>query len=162
MPLTAAIDEISFIVLVKPQQQGSMSAFTPKGWERPIITDSNKNLKPYRKEVGKSALSKRQELGFYEILFGKHVPVHAEFKFFFTKPQSVSGKRKDHVVKPDLSKLVRSTEDALTGIIYADDAQITSIKAEKFYGFPERVEVKISGNMSETPQSLFVTDEDDF
>ena len=63
-------------------------------------------------------------------------------------------------MRPDLSKLIRATEDALTGIIYADDAQIVDIHAKKEYGLPERVEVTISGKVVETPQSLFVTKED--
>jgi Holliday junction resolvase RusA-like endonuclease len=33
----------------------------------------------------------------------------------------------------DLSKLVRSTEDALTGVLYDDDRQIVSLTAEKRY-----------------------------
>jgi hypothetical protein len=37
----------------------------------------------------------------------------------------------EHVVKPDLDKLVRAVGDALTGILYRDDAQIVSLNASK-------------------------------
>jgi Holliday junction resolvase RusA-like endonuclease len=46
-------------------------------------------------------------------------------------------------VKPDLSKLVRATEDSFTGLLYADDAQIVETIARKHYGTPERVEVYV-------------------
>jgi Holliday junction resolvase RusA-like endonuclease len=36
--------------------------------------------------------------------------------------------------KPDLSKLMRSTEDAITGICFGDDAQIARTILEKRYG----------------------------
>ena len=156
----AIVDSISFTTFIEPQPQGSMKAFIPKGWNRAIITSDNKDLKSYRQEVSKAALAQRQELNFYEVMFVKHVPVVAVFKFYFAKPESVSKKRNAHVVRPDLSKLIRATEDALTGIIYADDAQIVDIRAKKEYGLPERVEVTISGKVVETPQSLFVTKED--
>ena len=35
--------------------------------------------------------------------------------------------------KPDLSKLVRATEDALTGVAWADDARVVHITAAKAY-----------------------------
>lgn len=39
-----------------------------------------------------------------------------------------------HVVKPDRTKLTRSTEDALKGIVWADDAQIVAGATTKTYG----------------------------
>jgi Holliday junction resolvase RusA-like endonuclease len=36
-------------------------------------------------------------------------------------------------VKPDLTKLERSTEDALTGIIFRDDSQVASKDTKKIY-----------------------------
>ncbi len=155
-----AIDSISFTAFCTPEPQGSMKAFIPKGWSRAIITSDNKDLKSYRQEVAKASLVERNKIGFNDVLFAKHSPVSILLKFFFLKPESVSKRRTQHVVRPDLSKLIRATEDALTGIIYTDDAQIVSIKAEKFYGLPERVEVTVSGKVSEIPQSLFVASED--
>ena len=35
-----------------------------------------------------------------------------------------AGAREDCEVKPDLSKLVRAVEDALTGVVYTDDARV--------------------------------------
>lgn len=38
-----------------------------------------------------------------------------------------------HSIKPDTTKLVRSTEDAMTGIVYRDDACIVCQQASKRY-----------------------------
>lgn len=38
-----------------------------------------------------------------------------------------------HTSKPDLTKIIRSTEDALTGIVWKDDAQVSSRRDRKRY-----------------------------
>lgn len=38
-----------------------------------------------------------------------------------------------HVIRPDCLKLARSTEDAMTGKVYVDDAQIVKETIEKAY-----------------------------
>jgi Holliday junction resolvase RusA-like endonuclease len=43
---------------------------------------------------------------------------------------------KFHIVKPDLSKLIRCTEDAMTGIVFLDDAQVAELLARKVYAAP--------------------------
>jgi Holliday junction resolvase RusA-like endonuclease len=47
-----------------------------------------------------------------------------------------------HTIAPDTTKLVRSTEDALTGVLWADDSQIAVQSASKTYG--ERPGCKIT------------------
>jgi Holliday junction resolvase RusA-like endonuclease len=136
---------IKLTVYGKPQPQGSSRAFIPKGWNRAVITSDNKELKSFRQEASKAALVARNEAGFTDVIFGKHVPVEVSFKFFFQRPASVSKKRVEHVVKPDLSKLVRAAEDSLTGIIFHDDSQIVSYgSTRKEYGLPERAEITVT------------------
>jgi crossover junction endodeoxyribonuclease RusA len=136
-------DSISLVVYGTPAPQGSMKAFVIAGRAR--VTSDNKKLNPYRQEVAGSALRARVEAGYSEVFAGKHVPVTASYKFFFERPPSIPRKRTHHVVKPDLDKLIRSTTDALTGILYADDAQIVgSLDTGKFYGSPARVEITVA------------------
>jgi len=45
--------------------------------------------------------------------------------------------------RPDVLKLARGVEDALTGVIWRDDAQIVSEPLEKSWGEPARCEVII-------------------
>ncbi len=69
-------------------------------------------------------------------------PLRVDFDFVMPRIKShfrASGALKEqaprwHVVKPDRTKLTRSTEDALTGIIWADDSQIVAGSVTKEYG----------------------------
>lgn len=40
------------------------------------------------------------------------------------------------ITKPDVTKLIRSTEDAMTGIVWRDDAQVAFQQARKCYCHP--------------------------
>lgn len=124
------------IVYVHPEPQGSAKAFVVG--KRAVVTSDNKKLKPYRSEVTRVALSHCVSP---TPLAGKHVPVTLYVDFYIDRPQSAPKKRVGMIVKPDLDKLVRATLDALTGVIYVDDAQVVSINARKMYGSPERVEI---------------------
>jgi len=67
-----------------------------------------------------------------------------EAAFYFDRPRKhFVGKQRghalrddapaDHLVKPDVLKLARAAEDALTGILYQDDAQIFTELLSKHY-----------------------------
>lgn len=45
------------------------------------------------------------------------------------------------IVKPDLDNYIKSTLDALTGVLWADDNAIIKIEAEKYYSDQPRVEI---------------------
>lgn len=136
--------QITIICYSRPEPQGSSRAFTPKGWNRPVITSANKGLKSFRQELSKAAIVAMKDAGLSELLFGKHEPIEMSFDFYFSRPASVPKKRTCHVIRPDLSKLVRAAEDSLTGIVYKDDSQIVRYgKTEKHYGVPERVELTV-------------------
>jgi Holliday junction resolvase RusA-like endonuclease len=133
---------VSFTVFCKPEPQGSTRAFIPKGWQRPIITSTNKALKPYRQQVARTALEVCQAAN--DVLpFGKHEPAELTVSFYFLRPPSIPKKRTAHVVKPDLDKLVRAIKDALKGIVYHDDSQVVTVHAHKNYGSPERTEITV-------------------
>lgn len=53
-------------------------------------------------------------------------------RFYIERGKTVS--RAEPTVPPDLDKQVRSILDALTGIAYKDDSQVTTISASKEYG----------------------------
>ena len=137
------LEVISFTVFGKPEPQGSTRAFIPKGWKRPIITSTNKALKPYRQEVSRTALETCQAAG-KVMPFGKHEPVELSVNFYFERPPSAPKKRSFPVVKPDLDKLVRAVKDAMSGIVYHDDAQVVGYgNIRKHYGTPERTEITV-------------------
>lgn len=68
---------------------------------------------------------------------GEAVSVTISFRFGKDQPgvhievMSLAGLRQFRAVRPDLSNLTKLVEDSLTGIIFADDAQIVQINAAK-------------------------------
>jgi Holliday junction resolvase RusA-like endonuclease len=143
-----AVEQIKFTVYAKAEPQGSMKGFVSPGKNgmkaRAILTSSNSKMKPYRGEVTRSAMVALRDLNGVEPMAGKHVPVSMVIDFYLERPQSIPKKRKFMVVKPDLDKLLRSSVDALTGILYVDDAQIVENSVRKHYGVPERVEISVT------------------
>jgi crossover junction endodeoxyribonuclease RusA len=133
---------IKFTVYARPQPQGSIRAFTPKGWKRPVLTSTNKDLKPFRQELSMVALAAMRDIGAEPIPFKS--PVRLIANFYFHRPKSKS-KKAYVVVQPDIDKLVRAVSDSLSGICYHDDSQITKLQAEKWYGEPERIEIEVEG-----------------
>lgn len=121
---------IAFTVYGIASGMGSKRAFVPKGWTRPVITDSNRNLKSWQSLVADAASRAISERPEWAILDGA---VRLTIAFYLPRPKSLGKKITAHTKKPDCSKLLRSTEDALSGIVYRDDAQIIEIVAGKFY-----------------------------
>ena len=71
------------------------------------------------------------------------VEVGMAIAFRFTRPKGHFGAKgvkpkapKAHTTKPDLDKLIRSTWDAMAGIVYDDDSRIASVTATKSYCDP--------------------------
>ena len=71
------------------------------------------------------------------------LPISIEAVFYFDRPKSLAKRIWAKLTKPDLDKLQRSLFDALTGICYRDDSQVTRVLAEKVYPGPSRVDVTV-------------------
>jgi len=106
--------------------QGSLRGFIPKGWKRPILTSDNKRLRPWRQAVVDSCR---------EIVAGRcpmEGPVHLDVTFFLPRPKTAPKRITEPAKLPDLSKLVRALEDALTSAgVWRDDAQVIHVEARK-------------------------------
>lgn len=62
-------------------------------------------------------------------------PLAVKVAFYLTKPKSV--KREYPAVKPDVDNLLKSTFDAMNGLLWKDDCQIVSLEASKRYSSGE-------------------------
>jgi Holliday junction resolvase RusA-like endonuclease len=68
-------------------------------------------------------------------------PLRVRFDFVMPRPKAHFNSKGDlkpsaplyHTTKPDALKLARSTEDALTGIVWNDDAQTAMLEVSKCY-----------------------------
>ena len=115
---------LTFTVFGTVQPKGSMRAFVPKGWKRPIVTSANPRLKDWEQNVRACA---QQYAG--DGLFPGAVSL--DVAFYLPKPKSAPKSRKHMTTRPDLSKCIRSTEDALIGVRFPDDSGRRSIIANE-------------------------------
>jgi len=134
--------ELKFTIFGVPQPQGSTRAFIPQGWTRPVITTDNTKLKPWRQELAQTKMIAMRECGAQ--LAARGVPISITLTFYFDKPKSEKKAAVHKVTKPDVDKLLRAVLDALTGIAYADDAQVCECRVAKSFGSPARLEVHVS------------------
>lgn len=58
----------------------------------------------------------------------------------------------EHTGKPDLSNILKAAEDALTGVVFLDDAQVVSIEAAKLYAGSPRVWIQVTPQQSSPSQ----------
>ena len=96
-----------------------------------------KKVTVYKKQLGYLARQAMQERGL-EPFDG---PLEVHMKFYRPVQTSISKKERARrlsgvhrpTVKPDLDNYIKSTSDALNGIIWADDNCIVGLVAEKYY-----------------------------
>jgi Holliday junction resolvase RusA-like endonuclease len=153
--------ELRITVYGKPQPAGSKRAFAvrkagvPTG--RIAVMDANENAKPWQAEVRAAAMEAMTTGRWAE---GPYIqpplrcPVNVSMTFYARRPKGHFGTgRNEEVLKdssppfpvgrPDALKLARGTEDALTGIVWHDDAQVVDLDVHKRYGLPERCEITV-------------------
>lgn len=152
---------VSFVVHGLPKPAGSKRAFQHKTTGRIVVTDANKNSREWKNLVADAAVAARSHSN-VELLDG---PLLLSLIFMLPRPKGHYGSKRLRpsaprfpTVKPDLLKLARAVEDALSGIVYRDDAQIVSESLQKAYGEPARVHVRIEELNSE-PVFACVVDE---
>ena len=140
--------DLTFTVLGKPEPAGSKKGFYNQRMRRVIITDANKESRGWKNQVAELA---HQAMAGRKPFSG---PLEVTFMFFVQRPQGHYGKGKNAekvkasspvypTVKPDVLKLARGVEDAMTSIVYRDDSLIVEEHISKLYGEPERVEVYV-------------------
>lgn len=139
---------VKFIVYGRPQPQGSVRAFTPKGWNRPVLTSDNKKLKSWRIDIA-AIVANTAAIP----LVLRPAGVRIDIQFYFTRPASAK-KREFPSVKPDVDKLCRGVLDALTGLVFEDDSQVVQIVASKWYGSPERTEIILRPAVASLAESV--------
>lgn len=134
-------NSISFTVYGEPVAQGRPRATTFGGHVRLYDPKKSSDFKDY---VRLAASEHAPE----KLLEG---PLSIELNFYRPIPKSLSAKKAAQaeagvirpVSKPDVDNYVKGVKDALKGIIWKDDSQVTDLVARKWYGERPRVEVTI-------------------
>lgn len=105
-----------------------------------VMVESSKHAAPWRQDVKHAALAAVGED--FEPLDG---PLAVSMVFSFARPKSHYRTGRNAYLlrdgaparphgKPDLSKLARSTEDALTGVLWTDDSRVVEyVRLGKWY-----------------------------
>lgn len=158
---------IAFTCIGDAQPAGSKRAFifNPKdgGEPRASVTDANAKSRPWKYAVATSA----REVYHGSLLTGA---LRVTMTFYRCRPRSHygSGANAGRVkasapaypgTKPDALKLARGVEDALSHVVYVDDAQIVDEYLFKRWcenGEPARTEIMIEEMKEGSETSLFM------
>lgn len=139
---------IRFVVYGHPEPSGSKKGFYNERMKRTIITDANRNSRPWKNAVSATAAIVFSD----QLLDG---PLAVTMTFYQARPKGHYGTGRNSrnlkpssppfpIGAPDVLKLARGAEDALTGVIWTNDARIVDEHLSKRYGTPERVEITIT------------------
>lgn len=141
------MSDVTFFVPGIPQPGGSKTAFYNKHTKRVSVSEACKKNPAWRSVVVGFAMEAHKE----PPLTG---PLTLHVAFFMPRPRGHfgSGKNANKVKpsaplyptgRPDTTKLLRALEDALTGVLWVDDAQIVVQSAAKLYAEDGRVGAKV-------------------
>jgi len=124
---------IEFVVYGRPAPQGSKVASRAKDG-RLYVREASPRLRDWRHEIARTA---REQVEVVEPLT-RSVCLKLAFEFprprsHFTRKGALRKGAPPFPSRPDLSKLVRAVEDALTGVLWRDDGQVIMIHAFKAY-----------------------------
>lgn len=123
---------IRIVVRGLPAPAGSKSFKGMSKAGRAILVESSARVRPWRQDVKLAAEAWREQSRMPTI----DGPLRVRMVFTLPKPKSAPKTRRTYPDrKPDVSKLARSTEDALTDAgVWADDARIVGYtRLEKVY-----------------------------
>lgn len=139
---------IAFVVYGHPAPAGSKRGFVNRRTGRVIVTDDSVRSRPWKAQVADAAAEAMNGTG---LLRG---PLALEVTFYLPRPKGHyrtgrnvgllrGGAPLYPAVKPDATKLLRAIEDACTGVVWNDDAQVVNQWVRKLYGEPARCEVRV-------------------
>lgn len=142
---------LEFRVAGKPEPAGSKRAFPIRrkgGATGVAVTDDNAKSKPWQARV---AVAADVAMDGADLFTG---PLGLALEFDMRRPKShfgtgrnaallKAGSPERPITKPDCTKLVRGVEDAMTGVVWTDDAQVVEQFVSKRYAAREGVRVVV-------------------
>lgn len=152
---------LAFFVPGSPITQGSGSAIVITDRQRSrrrcgcvgqYVPENNNELRAWRKQVANGATWAVKDRGRPGPFKDTAYAIRATF--YLARGKTV--KREMPFKKPDGDKLMRAIGDALTGIVYEDDGQVTSGTFRKRYGRKTGVYIEITLDApDENEETLF-------
>ena len=120
----------AFDAIGKPEPQGSARGYVRGG--RVVITSDNRGLHQWREVVTWAA----REAMAGKPLVERPSEVYLHLTFRLSRPASLPKKRVHPTTKPDVDKLLRASLDAMSGVVFRDDAQAVGCRVNKRYCEP--------------------------
>ena len=147
---SAANCPVQFTAYGLPKPAGSKRAFQHRHTGRIVVTDAAKGSRAWKQEVASAARAAMTNAVVTDSGLLPDGPLGLHVEFFVPRPKGHYGARglrptaPDYpTTRPDVTKLVRAVEDALTGVVWRDDAQVVVQTVSKHYGEPARCEVAV-------------------
>lgn len=142
------IDELRFTVMGEPVGKGRARSVTRNSKARGTFIAHVTPQKTVEYE-GAVAAAARQAMGYLPVFAG---PVMLELRIYMGVAASCSKKRRELALageilptkKPDADNVLKAIKDAMNGIVYADDAQVTDVHMRKRFAEQPRVDVIIT------------------
>lgn len=124
--------DLDLFIAGVPEPKGSHQAFVVNG--KAIVTETSRGARAWQLVVAQvlNASWRRPPL---------RGPVQVKLLFHRIKPKSTPKKKRFPTTRPDVDKLARAVLDGMTGIVFADDAQVVDLQVGKL--FSERSGVAI-------------------
>jgi Holliday junction resolvase RusA-like endonuclease len=120
------MERLTFFVPGKPIPQGSKNV-SRQGF---IYETTGKTLRPWRKAIASACPP-----GW--LVEERTIPASVYLTFIMPRPKSTPKITPPAVKRPDLDKLTRAVLDALTGVVWIDDSQVTNLTVEKHIAEPD-------------------------
>jgi crossover junction endodeoxyribonuclease RusA len=139
---------LTFTVYGVAQPKGSHRAFLPPGMKFPIVTDSNRSARSWSQLVAHAATTALDAQSRPRLEVG---PMRVSLSVFLPRPKKFQTPKwrtrtPPHLTAPDLDKLTRCILDALTRVVWQDDAQVVELVAVKRYterDDPPHVDIRV-------------------
>ncbi|MBI5289943.1 MAG: RusA family crossover junction endodeoxyribonuclease [Chloroflexi bacterium] len=123
---------LTFRVLGVPVPQGSMKGYIRGG--HVALTSDNTKLRPWRDSVAWAALEAMRDAGL--TLF--EGPIAVEVTFYLPRPRSTPKRVTRPAKKPDINKLLRGCLDAMSLVVFRDDALVVTLSGAKWFASQSR------------------------
>lgn len=138
-------EKIEFNVKHRPVGK-ARPRFTMKGFA--YTPKTTREFESAIRKEAKKAMNGRAPLG-------KDIEIFMTIVFTFHVLKSWSKMKREHcltnstakITKPDIDNLGKSVLDALNGIVYEDDANVSTITLSKHYGREDNVSVLVEGRL---------------
>lgn len=137
-----ATDQLFFTFEIEPVPQLRPRVSSRGGYVRVYDPPKVKNFKRILRSLAANQYSRPPLIGPLSVSLTFYRPVQKSISK--TERERRLTNRSKPVVKPDTDNYIKSTLDALNGVLWEDDSQIVKLTAEKRYGEKGKIVITVT------------------